>query len=142
MARFRAGELQIVVTVDLFNEGVDVPDVDLPVFMRATHSRRIFVQQLGRGLRPRAGKDKVIGPDFVTDLRRISEVVQLDSALRGESVEQLGLGGRLVEFNNKSAGSFLREWILDQASLFEREDDPILEIPRFDFPEPQSLGEE
>jgi superfamily II DNA or RNA helicase/Holliday junction resolvase len=39
MARFRAGELDVLTTVDLFNEGVDVPDVDLIVFMRATHSR-------------------------------------------------------------------------------------------------------
>ena len=62
-------------TVDLFNEGVDVPDVDLIVFMRSTHSRRIFVQQLGRGLRVSPGKEKVIVLDFVTDLRRIAEVV-------------------------------------------------------------------
>lgn len=140
MSRFRAGQLEVLTTVDLFNEGVDVPDVDLLIFMRATHSRRIFVQQLGRGLRVRIGKDKVVVLDFVTDLRRIAEVVQLDTAVRGGSVEHLGLGGRLIEFNNRSAGSFLREWILDQASLFEREDDPILQVPRFDFPEPAPPG--
>src|SRR6185436_16021910 len=59
MSRFRAGQLDLVATVDLFNEGVDVPDVDLIVFMRTTHSRRIFVQQLGRGLRTSKNKDKV-----------------------------------------------------------------------------------
>lgn len=140
MSRFRAGQLDFVTTVDLFNEGVDVPDVDLLIFMRATHSRRIFVQQLGRGLRVSAGKDRVVVLDFVTDLRRISEVVELDAAVRGGSVERLGLGGRLIEFNNRSAGSFLREWILDQASLFDREDDPILEVPKFDYPEPPPPG--
>src|SRR5262249_37675410 len=51
LTHFRAGSIDILTTVDLFNEGVDVPDVDLIVFMRVTHSRRIFVQQLGRGLR-------------------------------------------------------------------------------------------
>src|ERR1051325_5771075 len=86
MAKFRSGQLDFVTTVDLFNEGVDVPDVDLLVFLRATHSRRIFVQQLGRGLRLSAGKDKVIVLDFVTDLRRIAEVVHLDAAVRGGSV--------------------------------------------------------
>src|SRR5205807_8712999 len=48
LSGFRAGQLDLVATVDLFNEGVDVPDVDLIVFMRSTHSRRVFVQQLGR----------------------------------------------------------------------------------------------
>ncbi|QSQ19569.1 DEAD/DEAH box helicase family protein [Pyxidicoccus parkwayensis] len=140
MSRFRAGELQIVATVDLFNEGVDVPDVDLVVFMRATHSRRIFVQQLGRGLRISGAKDKVIVLDFVTDLRRVAEVLELDRATRRESVERLGLGERLVCFNDRSAGSFLREWVLDQADLMNREGDAALELPEFDFPRPVAPG--
>jgi len=140
MSRFRAGQLDLVVTVDLFNEGVDVPDVDLIVFMRATHSRRIFVQQVGRGLRVSPGKDKVVVLDFVTDLRRIAEVVELDRSVRGEAVEHLGLGGQLISFSDRSAGTFLREWMLDQASLFLREDDPKLELPEFEFPRPIPPG--
>jgi hypothetical protein len=50
-------------------------------------------------------------------------------------VERLGLGGALVSFADESAGSFLREWMLDQASLMLREDDPKLE-----FPEPRAPG--
>lgn len=134
MARFRSGELQIVTTVDLFNEGVDIPDVDFIVFMRVTHSRRIFVQQLGRGLRVTPQKDKVIVIDFVTDLRRVAEVVELDRVVRSESVEHLGLGRHLVQFADRSAGTFLKEWVLDQASLFLREDDPSIEMPVFDYP--------
>jgi superfamily II DNA or RNA helicase len=140
MARFRAAELDVVVTVDLFNEGVDVPDVDLVVFMRATHSRRIFVQQLGRGLRLSPGKDRVVVLDFVTDLRRVAEVVELDQAVRGGEVERLGLGHHLVAFSDRSAGSFLREWILDQASLLLREEDPTLEMPEFNYPTPPGPG--
>jgi superfamily II DNA or RNA helicase len=140
MSRFRAGQLDFVATVDLFNEGVDVPDVDMIVFMRATHSRRIFVQQLGRGLRVAPNKDKVVVLDFVTDLRRVAEVVDLDRAVRADSVERLGLGGRLVEFTNHSAGSFLQEWMLDQASLVLREGDPTLDLPRFNFPVPHPPG--
>ncbi len=140
MARFRAGELDLLASVDLFNEGVDVTDVDLIVFMRATHSRRIFVQQLGRGLRTSHGKDKVIVLDFVTDLRRVAEVVELDHAVQGGPVERLGLGSRLIQFRDASAGSFLREWMMDQASLVLRDGDPSLELPRFEFPEPQPPG--
>ena len=140
MSRFRAGSLQIVTSVDLFNEGVDVPDVDLIVFMRSTHSRRIFVQQLGRGLRISKNKDKVVVLDFVTDLRRVAEVVELDRATRGTPLERLGLGPRLVSFENVAAGSFLRQWMLDQASLLLREGDPQLELPKFDFPAPIPPG--
>lgn len=140
MSRFKAGRLDIVATVDLFNEGVDVPDVDLIVFMRTTHSRRIFVQQLGRGLRVSVNKDRVVVLDFVTDLRRVAEVVELDKAVRAGVVENIGLGGRLLQFNEKSAGTFLREWILDQASLLLREGDPVLTLPQFEFPEPPPPG--
>lgn len=140
MARFKAGQLDFLTTVDMFNEGVDVPDVDLVVFLRATHSRRIFVQQLGRGLRVAPGKDRLVVLDFVTDLRRIAEVIVLDQAARVGDVEHLGLGGRIVQFNDRSAGDFLQEWMLDQASLMLREDDPTLELPRFDYPDPPHSG--
>ncbi len=130
----------MLVTVDLFNEGVDVPDVDMIVFMRVTHSRRIFVQQLGRGLRISPTKQKVIVLDFVSDLRRVAEVVELDSAVRGGEIERLGLGVHLVGFSDESAGSFLREWMLDQASLVLRESDPQLDIPSFEYPRPPGPG--
>ena len=55
---FRAGRIPILAAVDILNEGVDVPDVNILAFARVTHSRRIFVQQLGRGLRLREGKDR------------------------------------------------------------------------------------
>ena len=140
MTRFTAGQLRVLASVDLFNEGVDVPDVDLIVFMRATHSRRIFVQQLGRGLRVSPGKRNVIVLDFVTDIRRIAEVIELDRAARSGPLERLGLGNRIVQFSDASAGGFLQEWMLDQASLFLREADATLELPQFEFPDPVPPG--
>ncbi|RVJ43479.1 DNA helicase [Sinorhizobium medicae] len=133
MAMFRRGDIDLLTSVDLFNEGVDVPDVDLIVFMRATHSRRIFVQQLGRGLRMSPGKDKVIVLDFVTDLRRIAEVVELEKASSGP-LERLPLGHHLINFRDASAGSFMFEWLKDQADLMLREGDAQLELPKFEFP--------
>lgn len=138
MSRFRAGALDLVTTRDLFNEGVDVPDVDLIAFMRVTHSRRIFVQQLGRGLRTSPRKDKVVVLDFVSDLRRISEVINLEMGAKGD-LERLRLPG-VVEFRDESAGGFILEWMKDQADLFSREGDARLELPRFDFPEPHGGG--
>jgi superfamily II DNA or RNA helicase len=139
MALFRRGDIHVLTSVDLFNEGVDVPDVDLIVFMRATHSRRIFVQQLGRGLRLSKQKDKVIVLDFVTDLRRMAEVLQLEKATSGP-IECLPLGHHLINFRDASAGSFMLEWIKDQADLILREGDAQLELPRFDFPSPSISG--
>lgn len=138
MAAFRKGSLDVVTTRDLFNEGVDVPDVDMIVFMRVTHSRRIFVQQLGRGLRISPKKTKVVVLDFVSDLRRIAEVVELEKAARGD-LERLRLPG-MVQFRDEGAGSFMLDWMRDQADLFMREGDPTLELPAFDFPKPHNRG--
>jgi superfamily II DNA or RNA helicase len=138
MAAFRKGSLDIVTTRDLFNEGVDVPDVDMIVFMRVTHSRRIFVQQLGRGLRVSPNKKKVVILDFVSDLRRIAEVIELEKAARGD-LERLPLTG-VIQFRDEGAGSFMLDWMRDQADLFTREGDPTLELPDFDFPKPHNRG--
>jgi len=70
----------------------------------------------------------------------MADVLQLDRAVRDGEVEQIGLGRSLLLFRDISAGSFLREWMLDQASLFEREDDPTLELPTFDYPDPPQPG--
>jgi len=139
MAAFRQGLLDVVTTRDLFNEGVDVPDVDMVVFMRVTHSRRIFVQQLGRGLRISPGKTKVVVMDFVSDLRRISEVIELERAVKGD-IEHLRMRGGAIRFRDAGAGDFMLDWMKDQADLLSREGDAQLEIPQFDFPRPAPPG--
>lgn len=139
MAGLRRGTINAVTTVDIFNEGVDVPDVDMLAFMRVTHSRRIFVQQLGRGLRLAPNKDKVVVLDFVSDLRRISEVIDLQKSISGD-MERIDLVERVVQFSDQGAGHFMFEWLLDQADLFSREGDAKLELPEFNFPMPASPG--
>jgi superfamily II DNA or RNA helicase/diadenosine tetraphosphate (Ap4A) HIT family hydrolase len=66
---FRAGILDAICTVDLFNEGVDLPAVDRVVMLRPTESPVIFLQQLGRGLRRHAGKVQLKVLDFVGNHR-------------------------------------------------------------------------
>ena len=51
IAQLRRGELQAIFTVDIFNEGVDIPEVDTLLLLRPTESATVFLQQLGRGLR-------------------------------------------------------------------------------------------
>lgn len=70
MRDFRRGELQIVCTVDLFNEGVDIPEINTVLFLRPTESATVFVQQLGRGLRNHLNKGALTVLDFVGQQRR------------------------------------------------------------------------
>jgi len=71
---FRQNMLNTVITVDCFNEGIDIPRANVIVFLRSTSSRTIFLQQLGRGLTKTDGKDKVIVLDFVANIERIRMV--------------------------------------------------------------------
>jgi len=59
------GQLQYIFTVDIFNEGVDIPCLNLVVMLRNTESSVVFIQQLGRGLRTTEGKDSVVIIDFI-----------------------------------------------------------------------------
>lgn len=57
--------LDYIFTVDIFNEGVDIPEVNQVVMLRPTESSIIFIQQLGRGLRKSEGKEYVVIIDFI-----------------------------------------------------------------------------
>jgi len=65
-----SGEVEVLFTVDMFNEGVDIPTVDTVLFLRPTESYVIFLQQLGRGLRLAEGKDKLTVLDFIGNYKR------------------------------------------------------------------------
>ncbi|MBN2803896.1 MAG: DEAD/DEAH box helicase family protein [Deltaproteobacteria bacterium] len=63
------GEINVLFVVDIFNEGVDIPEIDTVIFLRPTESLTIFLQQLGRGLRLADGKDCLTVLDFVGNAR-------------------------------------------------------------------------
>jgi len=96
--QLRTGELEVVFAVDLFNEGLDVPEVDTVLMLRPTTSPVLFVQQIGRGLRKSKGKDALQIVDFVGNhrsfllpLRLLSGLVEQESdealrrALQGDA---------------------------------------------------------
>lgn len=60
-----SGELDYIITVDIFNEGVDIPSINQVVMLRQTQSSIIFIQQLGRGLRKHNSKEFVTIIDFI-----------------------------------------------------------------------------
>jgi superfamily II DNA or RNA helicase/HKD family nuclease len=68
--RLHRGEIAVLFSVDLFNEGVDLPNVDTLLLLRPTESPTLFLQQLGRGLRRHEGKASCLVLDFVGQHRR------------------------------------------------------------------------
>ncbi|MBQ1784528.1 MAG: DUF3427 domain-containing protein [Gammaproteobacteria bacterium] len=67
LAQLEDGRLQVIFSVDLFNEGVDLPSIDTVLMLRPTESKILFLQQLGRGLRRADGKEKLVVLDFVAN---------------------------------------------------------------------------
>lgn len=66
---FRNKDINYLFVVDIFNEGIDIPEIDTVLFLRPTESLTIFLQQLGRGLRLHEGKDVLTVLDFVGHAR-------------------------------------------------------------------------
>lgn len=64
------GTIKIVFAVDIYNEGVDIPEIDTVLFLRPTESLTIFMQQLGRGLRLAPGKECLTVLDFIGQQNR------------------------------------------------------------------------
>lgn len=109
----------------MLNEGVDVPDVDILCYMRVTHARNIFLQQLGRGLRYKEKGRKLIVLDFVDDLRRIGAVRRLESEFytNGE-YEDLELDEAFqLNFSNATTEKFLDLVTADEIELDEIDDE-------------------
>ncbi|MFI1705942.1 DUF3427 domain-containing protein [Streptomyces griseoruber] len=65
LSELKAGEIQAIFSVDLFNEGLDIPDVDTLLLLRPTSSATVFLQQLGRGLRRTPDKPVLTVLDFI-----------------------------------------------------------------------------
>ena len=70
VGQFRAGDFAFLFVVDIFNEGVDIPDIDTVLFLRPTESLTIFLQQLGRGLRHAPEKDCLTVIDLVGQMHQ------------------------------------------------------------------------
>jgi superfamily II DNA or RNA helicase/HKD family nuclease len=89
LLRLKAGDLQVLFAVDLFNEGVDVPEIDTVLFLRPTESATVFLQQLGRGLRKSRDKACLTVLDFVGNQHQEFRFDLRFRALTGRSRRQL-----------------------------------------------------
>lgn len=115
-------KLTIIFTVNIFNEGIDIPRVNLMLFLRPTESSTIFIQQLGRGLRKIENKEYVTVLDFIGNYRK-SFIIPL--ALSGQynskafDVDSLRVSVA-HEFADAAGGSYAQLDPVAQREILER----------------------
>lgn len=109
---FRENNIKILFTVDMFNEGVDFPDVEALLFLRPTESKTIFIQQLGRGLRLCPHKTHVIVLDFIGNFKNSKNIKEI---LKGSSNSGNSTGSSKSQFGKKE---FI-DWPLGCDVIFE-----------------------
>lgn len=105
--RLIGGEIKMIFVVDLYNEGVDIPEVNTILFLRPTESLTVFLQQLGRGLRLVEDKECLTVLDFIGQARKEYNFQEKFQALIGKtrhSVEHYVEHG----FSNLPRGSFIQ----------------------------------
>ena len=119
VAQLEAGQLDYILAVDVFNEGIDIPSINQVVMLRQTQSAIVFVQQLGRGLRLAEGKDYLAVIDFIGNYANnflIPIALFGDDSLNRESLrERLNEavdGGALPGLSSVSFDEISRERIL------------------------------
>lgn len=88
---FRRGEIKFLFTVDVLSEGVDIPDINMVLFLRPTESLTVFLQQLGRGLRHAHDKDCLTILDFIGQYHRNYRIDLKLSALLGKKRSRIDL---------------------------------------------------
>lgn len=130
LSNFRLGTLRVLISIEMLNEGIDVPEVNVVVFARVTHSRRIFLQQLGRGLRLSNKKTHVTVLDFVADVRRLAAGVELNAnAQEYKNKEIVNYpDGEIVKFS-KYSQDFFAEYLADMADISDLDEDAHLDFP-------------
>jgi len=128
LQQFRDGDIRVLAVVDMLNEGIDVPDVRLIVFNRVTHSRRVFLQQLGRGLRPAADKTRLVVLDFVADVRRLAELMEMEAEYEGKirQTEVVDLPESMVHLQGEHIRRFVDTYLADVSKLRDADDTLLL----------------
>jgi superfamily II DNA or RNA helicase len=94
LARFKAGSIAVLCVIDVLNEGADLPFVDCLLFLRPTESKRIFFQQLGRGLRRYFGKTHCTVIDFIGNFKNASKLVEYQGLLPFDESSCIELPGK------------------------------------------------
>ena len=121
-----SGKVKVIFTVDMFNEGVDIPSVDMVMFLRPTESSTVFMQQLGRGLRTFEGKERLTVLDFIGNYRYVDRIPGLltgstDIGVDPSEMTEHAPHGCFINFDLESI-SILRRMSERETKVSERVD--------------------
>lgn len=105
--RLVSGEIKVIFVVDLYNEGVDIPEINTVLFLRPTESLTVFLQQLGRGLRLAEGKECLTVLDFIGQAHKEYNFQEKFRALLGKTKHSIQ---HYIEngFSSLPRGSFIQ----------------------------------
>ena len=145
-----SGKVNYIFVVDLYNEGVDIPDIDMVMFLRPTESLTVFLQQLGRGLRISEGKEFLTVLDFIGQSNKKYKFEEkfkalLENTKRGVLTEiregfvsvpkgcfiSLEKKPQEIILNNIKAALGSRDSIIDRIRTFENDSQLSLSLEHF-----------
>lgn len=131
---FRSGIFNAAVSVDMFNEGLNVPEANLIVFLRSTSSPNIYYNQLARGLRLFPGKERVVVLDFVANAERALDVYELWTKINVErqkiaqTTKQISDGTTTSKVSSAPSKSSIEPFVLNIEEIsFKEKVLPIIE---------------
>ncbi|MEG1312553.1 MAG: DEAD/DEAH box helicase, partial [Romboutsia sp.] len=105
LAKLTSEEIKVVFSVDMFNEGVDIPGIDMVMFLRPTQSPTVFLQQLGRGLRKYKNKNYLNVLDFIGNYKKANLIPFL---LSGKDYDKVA-----SKKNNQGDYEYPEECVID-----------------------------
>ncbi|AEE95426.1 DEAD/DEAH box helicase family protein [Mahella australiensis] len=147
--RLKTAEIKVIFSVDIFNEGLDVPEVDMVMFLRPTESPTIFLQQLGRGLRKKGEKKYVNVLDFIGNYKKANLIpffLTGDIKERNEKSRMAYLPdedeypeGCFVDFDFRLVDIFKRMWH-EQKNLFDKVKEEYFRVKEYLGDRPSRLS--
>lgn len=129
--KFNDNEVAIAFTVDLFNEGVDFPNVRALMFLRPTESKTVFLQQLGRGLRLSSGKDRVVVLDFISNYKKANNIRKFLAKGKKDVVNPKT--GRIEKVEYEYSPNCNVEFDAEVTEILDRQDTSEREITKADL---------
>ncbi|MDQ0163377.1 superfamily II DNA or RNA helicase [Bacillus alveayuensis] len=114
--------LQIIFTVNIFNEGIDIPKENLILFLRPTESSTVFIQQLGRGIRKIVGKEFVTILDFIGNYQKsFVDPLAISGQINQKAFDTDSLRVAVThEFADLPAGSYVDLDPISQKEILEK----------------------
>ncbi|MCQ4086569.1 DEAD/DEAH box helicase family protein [Saccharibacillus sp. JS10] len=131
--RLDAGEMDVLFTVDLFNEGTDIPSVDTLLFVRPTESLTVFTQQVGRGLRMAEGKSHCVIIDLIGNYRNADVKLRVFGEYEEDGSEVQGTQSTIAPILPESCSIQLDTAVINLLEQLSRKRAPRREKLHRDF---------